>query len=118
MTAIVSFVNLMLGFVCGYAVSLIITIDESSELRLKLVEKQTLIKNLQTTIDDLEEEVDAERGKKEKLIRKLNSLVRLYDPLPAPEGPLERCQACSDCDSDEDEVNCPVSPDLNPEHKG
>lgn len=110
MTAVISSIMMGLGFICGMFVSSLIDMEDMAKLQLRVAIVKTENAKLSAEVNYLNTELDKERLEKEDLVKKLEDLVRPYIRLPPPTGPLERCEGCSDTDS-EDEFDCPISPD-------
>jgi hypothetical protein len=111
MSAIISAIMLTLGFVNGIVVMTIVDTYYSDKLKTRL--EQVLDAKFETEkkVDRLRVELAEARLEKANLLVKLNSIVTEYAGLPPPEGPIERSRACSDSDSEDEEFNCPTSPD-------
>lgn len=111
MTAIICAIMITLGFVNGMTVTTLIDKHDIEKTNKRLGKILDAKFELELELDELREELEQERREKEQILAKLNSIVRQYTPLPPPEGPLQRSQACSDASSDDDEFPNPASPD-------
>jgi uncharacterized membrane-anchored protein YhcB (DUF1043 family) len=110
MSAIISVIMLTIGFVNGVVVMTIIDAAYSEKLKNRI--EQVLDAKFETEkqLDRMRVEVAEERLAKANLLAKLNSIVSEYAGLPPPEGPLERSRAYSDSDSEDEDFDCPTSP--------
>lgn len=114
MTAIVCTIMIGLGFLNGMMVTTLLDkfqIEKTSTRLQKLLDSKF---ELEQDLDELREELENERREKEQILAKLNSIVRQFTPLPPPEGPIQRSQACSETSSDDEEFPNPASPDVVP----
>jgi biopolymer transport protein ExbB/TolQ len=120
MTAIVSLIMLGLGFVNGMIVTTLLDKLEVAKASARVQKVLDDKFDLEQEVDELREELELERRVKNHILEKLNSIVRQHQELPPPQGPIQR--SClnpeSDSDSEEDDFNCPVSPEPNPGHMG
>jgi hypothetical protein len=116
MSAIVSVIMIGIGFLNGMIVATLLDKYEigKTEKRLEKVLDEKF--ELEQQIDELKEEIESERQQKDELVSKLNMLVRQHIRLPPPEGPLERSRVCS-FDSEDQDFDCPISPEPNSGHK-
>lgn len=112
MTAIVCTIMIMLGFLNGMTVTTLIDKYDIEKMNKRLAKVLDDKFDLERDMDDLLDELGRERREKEQILAKLNSIVRQFGPLPPPEGPLQRSQACSDATSDDEEFPNPASPDV------
>lgn len=114
MAAILSTIMIGLGFLNGMMVTTLLDkfqIEKTSTRLQKLLDSKF---ELEQELDEVKEDLARERHEKEQILAKLNSIVRQFTPLPPPEGPLERSQACSDVSSDDEGFPNPASPDVVP----
>jgi len=111
MTAIVCTIMIALGFLNGMTVTTLLDKHDIEKMNKRLAKVLDDKFDLERDLDDLREELEHERREKEQILAKLNSIVRQFSPLPPPEGPLERSQAVSDSDSEDEEFPNPASPD-------
>lgn len=109
MSAIISTVMLALGFVNGIIVMTIIDANNSIKLKTRLEDVLDDKFETEKKLDTLRAELTQERLAKTNLLARLSSIVSEYGNLPPPEGPIERSRVCSD--SDDEDFNCPTSPD-------
>lgn len=111
MTAIVSVMMIGLGFITGMAVTDFMNNVEIKMLRTVLQRAVEQKFKTDQLLDDLRNQANKEKHKKEELLTKLLTIVKGCEPLPPPE-PLTRsdCMYCDSDDESEDFVN-PASPD-------
>lgn len=116
MTALVSTLMIAIGFMNGMIVSSVLNSFHNAHLKSMLDKAIDLKFEADKRIDELEEEIRLEKADKNKLIDTLRNAVSQYQELPPP-GPAERSDNyCESCSEDE-EFDCPISPDLNPNNK-
>lgn len=113
MSAIVSAMMLAIGFLHGAIVATAIHTFRTNYVLNRAVDEKF---EADKRIDDLESELEDEKQEKEDLLAHLRSIVGYYTQLPPPSGPMTRSEHCCDSD-DEENFECPTSPDLNPDNK-
>ncbi len=120
MTAIVSAIMITLGFMNGMIVATMVQKSHSAKLRYLLEKAIDRKFESDQMIDELHKKLDEEKQEKDKLVEQLRGLIRSYERILPPEGPLERskCMCESDCESDEEEFPNPASPDAPLNNKG
>jgi hypothetical protein len=118
MTAIVSLIMLGLGFVNGMIVTTLLDKLEVAKASARVQKVLDDKFDLEQEVDELREELELERRAKNHILEKLNSIVSQYQPLPRPQGPIQRSCLNPESDSEDDDFNCPVSPEPNPGHMG
>ena len=111
MAAIVSTIMILLGFVQGSILTKLIQQDERRKVEEKLEEAIELKFQADLRIDELEEELEREKQSKNELLNSLNLLVTKHTYLPPPDRPLKRSRVASEYSDDED-FECPTSPDV------
>jgi hypothetical protein len=112
MTAIISVIMIGLGFINGMIVSTLLDKAEVCTLHCQLLKEKQTSTRLQDTIDDLEEDIVDLKAEKERILRSIAEIVHQSRHLPAPQGPLERSTV--EPDSEDEEFECPISPEPNP----
>ena len=113
MTAIVSTIMIMLGFVNGMVVMSILDSSHYGKLRSLLDKAIDRKFESDQLIDELQKKLDEEKQEKDKLVEQLRGIVKTYERIVPPEGPLERSKCYYDTDSDdEEEFPNPASPDV------
>ena len=120
MTAVVSVIMIALGFMNGMIVASLL---DKHEIEKTFKKAQKVLDDkfeLEHQVRELSDELEKERMEKEEILTKLNSIVRQYEVLPKPEGPLERskCVCEDDSESDDEEFTNPASPDVQLNNKG
>lgn len=118
MSAIVSAIMITLGFVNGMMVMSIV--DAAHSAKLKYVLSKAIDQKFESDqlIDELQKQLAEEKQEKDKLVEQLRGLVKTYERMVPPQGPLERsnCVCVSDSDTDDDFPN-PASPDVRSNSK-
>lgn len=119
MTAIVSAIMIALGFMNGMMVMSFI--DATHSAKLKYILSKAIDQKFESDqlIDELQKQLADEKQEKDKLVEQLRGLVKTYERMAPPQGPLERskCVCVSDSDSD-DEFPNPASPDAQTNNTG
>ena len=116
MTAIISAIMIGLGFINGMIVSTLLDKAEVCTLHCQLLKEKQKTAQLENTIGDLEDEMEDLKAEKDRIIRSLTALVAEAQPLPPPGGPLTR--SVVESDSEDEEFECPISPDVLPVRTG
>ena len=118
MTAIVSAIMITLGFVNGMLVATMI--EKSYSVKIKHLLNKAIDRKFEADqmIDELQKQLDEEKQEKDKLVEQLRALVRNYERILPPEGPLERSKYYCDSDSEDETFPNPASPDALQSNKG
>jgi ABC-type lipoprotein release transport system permease subunit len=120
MTAIVSTLMIILGFVNGMVVMSIL--DALHYEKLKSILNKAIDRKFESDqlIDDLQKQIADEKQEKDSLLEQLRGIVQTYQRIVPPQGPLERSNIVyDDSDDDEDEeFSNPASPDVQPNSMG
>lgn len=113
MTAIVSVMMIALGFIQGHIMTKMIEESHVKKLEQKLEEAVDTVFQKDLEIDELIEELTKEKESKQQLIDQLRCLTNVYSSLPPPEErPLKRSRAYLESDSEQEELDLPISPNV------
>lgn len=114
MSAIVSAMMLAIGFLNGAIVATALHTYRTQHILDKAVDDKF---EADQRIDELEQQLEAEKQEKADILNHLRHVVGYYSDLPAPTGPVTRSENCCESEDEECDFECPTSPDLNPSNK-
>ena len=111
MTAIVSAIMITIGFVNGMLVATMIEKSYSEKTKHLLNKAIDRKFECDQMIDELNNQLAEEKQQKDRLVEQLRALVRNYERILPPEGPLERGTCYCDSESEDETFPNPASPD-------